>query len=268
LPEGHPTSPPPGAEAKREGQRLLLDGNVEAALAELKKAVAAAPQDASIRNLYGHALWQQGDLDGAVAELRTASQLGGERTVRLQSDLALALAATGRRSEAILEYEALAAEDPRNLGAYRQLGRLYLDEGRGREAAEALAQATRLAPANPDLQEQLGYMLEQSGRGAEALTAYRKATELAPNDGAKVLRLAGLVAKEDPEQAIEVLREAAQRIPNEPRLQQHLGITLEEAGRGKEALAAYREYLRQAPGAPDAKKVAARADYLEKSGGS
>jgi Flp pilus assembly protein TadD len=268
LPDGHPTYPPPGEEAKREGHRLLLGGDGAAALIELQKAVAAAPEDASIRNLHGHALWQQGDLDGALAAFRIATQLGGERTLRLQADLAHALAATGRRDEAIREFEALAAENSHSPGTYRQLGQLYLEQGRNADAVGALARATRLEPGDPDLQEQLGFVLEQSGRGAEAVDAYRKAAELAPRDAGKVIRLAQVVAQEDPEQGLEVLRDAVQRIPDQPLLHQRLGIALEAAGQKDEALAAYREYLRQAPEAPDAKQVAARAEYLEKSEGS
>jgi superkiller protein 3 len=228
--------------------------------------VAEAPEDASIRSLFAHALWQQGDLDTALAEFRIATQLDGERSLRLQADLANALAAAGRNDEAIREFQALAVKNPQSPTTYRQLGQLYLEQGRGVEAADALAQATRIAPEDPNLQEQLGFVLEQSGRGEEALAAYRRAVALAPNDGGKVLRLAEVVSREDPEQGIEVLREAAERIPDQPMLQQRLGIALEKAGREREALAAYREYLRQVPDAADAKQVAARAEYLEQGG--
>lgn len=267
LPPGYPTQPPPGAEAKRQGQQLLLQGDAEAALAELKKAVAAAPKDAEIRNLYAHALWNSGDQESALAEFRHATQLGGERTLRLQADLANALASAGRSDEAIRELEALASENPRSPGTFRELGQLYMEEGRGREAAEAMARATALEPKNADLQEQLGFVLEQSGQTDDAVAAYRRATELAPTDGSKAIRLAEVVSKQDPEQGVEVLREAVQRISDQPLLHQRLGIALERAGRKEEALAAYREYLRQAPGAPDAEQVASRAAYLEKGSG-
>ena len=257
----------PGAAEKLRGHELLLAGDASAGLAELQKAVAAAPEDAQIRNLYAHALWRTDEKERALIEFREATRLGDGRSLRLRADLANALAAAGRPDDAIRELETLAAGNPRSPGTYRELGQLYLEQGRRREAAEALVRATELAPRDADLQEQLGFVLEQSGRRDEALPAYRRAVELAPQDGAKAIRLAEVFSQEDPEQEVEVLREAVERIPEQPFLQQRLGIALEGAGHRKEAIAAYREYLRQAPDAPDADKVASRADYLEESSG-
>ena len=63
-----------------------------------------------------------------------------------------------------------------------------------------------------------------------------------------------------------MLQEGLQLSPNTPLLERQMGSVLERSGRPAAAAAAYRNYTRLAPNAPDAKEIAARAAQLEAAG--
>jgi Flp pilus assembly protein TadD len=264
LPTPVPASPPPAANASREGRRLLLAGAHEDAVLRLAQAVALAPEDPQIRNLYAHALWQSGERERALDEFRWAVELDDPRGTYFRNDLAKALAASGRPTDAIAEYRVLIEAQPRWPIARRDLAVLLFGEGQSDEAVEQLTQALALVPADERLHEQLGYILEKSGQPAAALDAYRRAVELAPADVVNLVRLADLLSREGQrEESLSLMQSGVARDPESAVLRRGLAVTLERSGRSREAAAAYREYVRLAPDAPDAGAVSARAEALE-----
>jgi len=264
LPTPRPASPPPAANASREGRRLLLAGAHEDALLQLAQAVALAPNDPQLRNLYAHALWQNDEKERAVDEFRWAVELDDPRGTYYRNDLAKALAASGRSTEAIEEYRTLIEAQPRWPVARRDLAVLLFGEGQSDEAVEQLSQALALVPGDERLHEQLGYILEKSGDTEAALEAYRRAVELAPSDGVNLVRLADLLSREGQrEESISLMRDGVGRDPESAVLRRGLAVALERSGRSREAAAAYREYVRLAPDAPDAGAITSRAEALE-----
>jgi Flp pilus assembly protein TadD len=253
----------------REGRQLLLDGQTEDALMTLAEAVAAQPEDAQVRNMYAHALWQNEMQERAVVEFQKAAKLDEPAGVSFQHDYAKALAANGQTTDAISEYEKLVVELPRSARIRRDLAGLLFTAGQPERAIEELSSTLEIVPDDARLHEQLGYILDQSGRSAEALVAYGQAVELAPQDGVKIARLADLMRREgQTAEGIELLESGVARIPESPVLRRALGVSLEHAGRPRDAAAAYREYVRLAPQAADAQEVTTRADVLEQRASS
>jgi Tfp pilus assembly protein PilF len=65
--------------------------------------------------------------------------------------------------------------------AYKVLGRLYLDNDQGHQAADLLDQATRTYPANQELQALRLNAYNQAGNADQALEAYREQVQKQPN---------------------------------------------------------------------------------------
>jgi predicted Zn-dependent protease len=112
--------------------------------------------------------------------------------------------------------------------------------------------------------QELGYALQRSGDNDSAAAVYEEVIASAPQ--AHVTR--GLlaetrIAQGRVDEAIAIFEAGLSRYSSTPLLHRGLASALERAGRGAEAAAAYREYARLAPGAPDAQELAARAAALE-----
>ena len=225
----------------------------------------ADPTNAEYRNAYAHALWRSGDRDGALAAHAEAARLDP----RLQMQYARSLDVAGRPAEALAQYQQILDEEP-----------LGLDGARGPRAPavpQRRLQGRRRPPAE-----------RRSGRGpttrccsrSSPTRSTRPATAPRPPrptarcwrrlPGAVVSRsllAENLVEQGRQDEALAVLQEGLRAQPQAPLLQRQLGSVLERSGRPREAAAAYRAYAEQAPNAPDAKELLARAARLEAAGG-
>jgi predicted Zn-dependent protease len=119
------------------------------------------------------------------------------------------------------------------------------------------------------LRQELAYAVAQTGDKARAVELYRSVLAIAP--GADISR--GLLSELLLEQgkgseAMALLQEGIQRDPEAPGLRRRLGNLAERTGNSQEASRQYREYVRLAPNAADAKELAERAARLEGAGKS
>jgi tetratricopeptide (TPR) repeat protein len=92
----------------------------------------------------------------------------------------LTLAQRGKHAEAIAEYKAALASDPKAVLVYYNLGNSYLNTGRPKEAVAAYDEAIRLAPAFATAHNNRGQALEAIGNWDEAVAAYREAVKHQP----------------------------------------------------------------------------------------
>lgn len=86
----------------------------------------------------------------------------------------------GRLHEAERSYKAILAEEPRNVAALNNLGRVQQALGKPAEAAVSYRRAVAIAPNEPRLLANLGNALSEQGAEAEAEIAYRQALALQP----------------------------------------------------------------------------------------
>ncbi len=142
----------PGAEALLLAQALRGEGNLPAALTELDRALAAAPEEPYLHLERARLLLELGQLDRASAEVAKArSGAPGEiEALRLQGRIELERAPTEPTAIAIaLEaYTELRRRDPADVEVLVSLGQLYLAGGQAELSAEALNEALRLRPGN------------------------------------------------------------------------------------------------------------------------
>lgn len=84
------------------------------------------------------------------------------------------LAAAGRTSEAIEQYQKALAIDPANFGVLVNLGNMFKAEGRNGPAEESYRKALAVSPDHPAVLNNLGCLLKDGGKITEALEFLRR----------------------------------------------------------------------------------------------
>ena len=134
----------PGAADYDAGRRQMNGGDPAGAVARLAAAVAADPDNADYRTVYGFALLRSGDREGALAAYAEAARLDP----RQQMQYARSLDTAGRGAEAARQYEAILARNPGAMSVQEDLGRLLFRTGDYKKAASHLQVAVQERPTN------------------------------------------------------------------------------------------------------------------------
>jgi serine/threonine protein kinase/tetratricopeptide (TPR) repeat protein len=298
--------------------RALLDrwdvaGNVDAAIATLQESVKTDPGFALAHAALGLAYWQkyseQRDQQFARLAVEAGSQaaainpnlpevhyalavsLAGtgrrdEAIAELEAALALrptfdearrklgeVLAAGGRINEAIAEYKRAIALRPHYWGGYSALGLALLNAARYAEAATAFEQAVVLQPDNQMSFQQLGSSYQMMGDAAKALAAYEKALSIRESYGA--YSNIGMLHhnRGDYAKAVAAYERAVAMRPNVAAGHRNVGDAYARMGRSGDAQRAYARAVERAEAdllvnPKSARNLAALAVYLVKAGRS
>ena len=119
------------------------------AIALLRRAENANPDDALIQNNLGSALAESGDMNGAIAAFRRATELGPDIPTSW-FNLGKAYTATLSHDDAEAAYTRAIAVDPDGFPAYVQRANALRAMGRIDEAAAAFRHAITLAPTSAE----------------------------------------------------------------------------------------------------------------------
>jgi protein O-GlcNAc transferase len=181
--------PSVAAHARRLGAALLANGDHEAAIVPLQRAVALEPENARGHNNLGEAYLAQGATELAIDCYRRAISC-----------------------------------EPSRAPAYNNLGRALLRSERCAEAVESLERAIALAPALIAAHLNLGGALSSLGRFAEALAAFERALRLDPDHvPALVARARALRTLGQPAEARRCLERGLELNPDDVNLLSELG---------------------------------------------
>ena len=173
---------PPAGEAAlarfNRGREYEQTNRIREARQEFTTAIAGTLSGRSL--LYvgiGRLAQVEGDFAGAITAFTRAVQLN-PNDVNMHRELALAYAAHGAVDEAFTELAASLLLNPRNAQAFADIGRLFLDAGRDRDALPPLYRALALAPERYETRYAIATGLTRIGRGDEAareLEAFQQA---------------------------------------------------------------------------------------------
>jgi type IV pilus assembly protein PilF len=213
TPAGASSAPPPparervnaadeGDSARRSRTRLELAaayfsrGQLDVALAEVKRALAADPNSADGYNLRG--LIQASQSDDAAAEdsFRRAIQLDA-RGADAMSNYGWFLCQRRRYAEGIVQFDQALA-----VPAYRDVPRTLLAKGvcqafdkRYAEAETTLARAQQLEPGNPAIATNLAEVLYRLGKYPQARDTIRRVNGMVGVANAQTLWLAARIER-------------------------------------------------------------------------
>lgn len=168
------------------GRGLVLElafGRSAEAEREYRRALELRPGYSEAHNNLGQLLAKSGRLEEAVWQFDAALQnmLYKEPWVA-RCNKGQALWRMGRRDDGLAEFRACLTLAPRFCQGQRELGRLWLAEGKAREAIEAFSQYARVCERSPDAWFQLGLGYLRAGEADKAREALEKCLSLGGED--------------------------------------------------------------------------------------
>ncbi|MGA2787094.1 MAG: tetratricopeptide repeat protein [Verrucomicrobiota bacterium] len=229
------------------GTILTRKGEVDAAIADLKKALEIAPDFFEAHNNLGNALLQKGRVDEAMDHFRMAVEIAPFSAVS-HYNLGNTLLQVGQMDEAMIQFQealAIQADFPE---AQNNLGVALMRSGRLEEAKEHYQAALATSPNYAEAHYNLGCILDREGRLNEAIAHYQKAVEVKPDyaDAHYSLGVAlGLQGRLN--EAAEQYRKVIQLQPGHADAHGNLANVLAAQGRLGEAIPEYRRTLELVP---------------------
>jgi Tfp pilus assembly protein PilF len=200
------------------GRALYDRGDLKAAMAAYRKAVALDPKLALAHTNLGSALYDQGQLDEAVASHRRAIACD-PKLAMAQTNLGVALCALCRPAEAEVVFREAITIDDHDADAHASLGNALWDLARLDEAVAAYRTALTLNDRLVYVHHNLALALHTQGQLTEAVAACRKALEVNPRHApAQKALCRALASQGEFAQARDALRRWLALLgPNDPR---------------------------------------------------
>jgi len=235
---------------------LYREGQLEQAIAVGRDVIARRP-DMDVAHLQIAALEAaRGDMDAAIAAARRAVALrpGDAETAAL---LGVYLTEAGRAPDAVRFLEPWLARGEDDLDVLNALAMALATAKRPQQALDVLARARQAHPANTQVLVNIGTVYLKQGDAARARQAFEAALDLDP-DVARAHNSLGVIAAREgrmPE-AVERWRRAVALDPQDYQTLYNLGTYLWETGRRTEARPFLDSYLAAAPPALEARDIA------------
>jgi tetratricopeptide (TPR) repeat protein len=133
----------------QKGERLFTERKFDEAVALFHEGLRHRPNNAMAHTYAGLILREQGQLPAAMTELRQALRLD-PKLARAHLGLAVALAYSGDAAGAVREFEQAAADDPTNVEARYDLGITLTALGRPGDAVKWFEAALAIQPKYGD----------------------------------------------------------------------------------------------------------------------
>jgi tetratricopeptide (TPR) repeat protein len=171
--------------------------------------------------------------------------------------------ASGDYERALAEYHAAIERNPDDAESHSNLGQMLVRLKRVEESLPHFDRAIALLPQRWAYHFNRARALALLERWDEAIAGYRQAQQIFPDDYATAFNLAQTFhRKGDESSAVEQYLRAIELDPADATFRLALGISYERLQKRPEAAAAYGEYLRLLPTAPDAEQIRARISLL------
>lgn len=151
--------------------------------------LAVTPRDAALHHLLGNALLEQGQVEAAVAALRRSIQLEPGRTAAV-IDLAIALASAGRDAEALRDLERAATSPVVPADVWYNQGVIHEKQGDVDRAVRAYEQALARDVTHASARLNLGLLLMRAGQADQAVPHLQRVLHLRPGDDKALAGLA------------------------------------------------------------------------------
>ncbi len=195
----------------------------------------------------GRTLLALGHLDAAESRVR-------QGLARNASDFALnnlhgvILKNQGRQREALDALARAEKANPKSIAPLSNRGNVYIDMGDGARAVETFKRLVRAAPQESEYQRLLGVSYRLMGQSEDALTHFRMARRLKPQGTGAWLGAASLLSEmERHAEALELVERGLTATANHPELQAYKAQVLRMAGRRVDAVDYLRQLIAQQP---------------------
>jgi tetratricopeptide (TPR) repeat protein len=219
-------------------------GRLKEAADSYTKALAVAPNSRELKVRRIAVLVGAKDYARA-AEFAAQAQTQHPDDLRFPQLRATALMQGGDSARAITVLEPVAKANPSDAPTQLSLAELYSTTGRKNDAERTARQLVALEPGNADALNYLGYMLADGGKQLdEAIRLVKKALDIEPNNPNYLDSLGwAYYRRGDYDQAEKYTTSAAQQMPRNATVQEHMGDILAKRGRWADAVAAWTRAL-------------------------
>ncbi|HUR34774.1 MAG TPA: tetratricopeptide repeat protein [Vicinamibacterales bacterium] len=235
------------------GGAELAAGHWQAAASAFRQGLELAPDDPSLRHRLGTALYQMGDVPGAMAEFQRVLQTSPGYTQSSYS-LGVLLSEAGRYPEAIEHFSTALKRQPDYVEARIQLADVLRRTGRPEQALAEYARVLAAAPTNTDAAFGQAMALIRIDRYAEARDRLAALLGAHPDQAMFSHALARLLAAA-PDNRVRDGRRALQLVDQLVKGEQTIelaettAMALAEVGRYREAVDVQRDALTAATSA-------------------
>lgn len=229
------------------GYFLALQGKLDEAMEEYRRALESNPRYEEALNNLGHALARKRRHAEAITYYEAALRVRPDH-VEVHNNLGNALSELGRLEEAIAHYQFVLMRQPDHADAHNNLGIALAIKGDFPRAVHHLSEALRLKPDYAGARSNLGNALAAQGRHAEAIAEYQKAIALNPNDAQAHNNLGNALAETgNLPAAVASYRRALHLQSDNPEAHFNLGMALLRLGQVAEAKSHFLAAIRLRP---------------------
>lgn len=219
-------------------------GQIAEAIDSYTRALSVEPMSRGLKVRRIAAVFRSGDFARA-ATLAAEAQVQHPEDLRFPRARAQAMFARGERVEAVALLEPTARNNPGDVETQLAMADLYSDVGRDADAERTLRQTLTVAPANAEVLNYLGYLLADRGRALdEAVRLVQRALAADPDNPAYLDSLGWAhFRRGDLREAEKYIAPAAEKLPRNAVIQDHLGDVFAGQGRWQEAVASWMRAL-------------------------
>jgi arylsulfatase A-like enzyme/tetratricopeptide (TPR) repeat protein len=241
-----------------EAQKLLTEGRIEEAIAELQRNVEQSRWHLASQVFLGEALEHSGQSDAAMELYKQVLSLKPDHTDAL-IHLGAMLSAREEYERAIPYFDEALRVDPSSSAARFNVALSLARLGNLRESIQHLEKLLDDDPYFPGALTALGNARLAMGDRTAAIAAFRREAKQNSKSVEARMNLAVLTADSDAKQAQELLNEALRIAPNNPNVHFNLGAFCLMRGHPAAAIGHLEETLRLQPNHPRAASELERA---------
>ena len=209
----------------------IAQGKANEARERVNKQIEASPNNAQLYNLLGQLWMQANDTGQAETAFKKALELDNS-LLSAYMNLGLVYHIAGKTDQAAKEFEAVLAKDPKVIQAHMVLGIIHQGRNEYDKAQTHYEAILKLDPRFAPAANNLAWiLLEQGGNLDVALSHAQTAREQRPNDSNIADTLGWVYYKKNANLlAMSLLKEAAEKLPNEPVVHFHYGMAQQKNG--------------------------------------
>jgi tetratricopeptide (TPR) repeat protein len=204
--------------------------------------------DAVSLNISGDKLYEKGEIDEAVEELKKALLLEPVN-VNVHNSLGVCYSIQGKYDQAVDEFKAVVSADPKEHMGFYNLGLVYIQTGQREQGLEFLLKANEIKDDVYEVAFQIGKLYLDLGDPQKGLRFLERAASLKPKSGA-VHRFLGdcYIAVNRPDAAVSSYKKAIKQNPHDAASMSALGYLYDDRGENPEiALMFCRESVMLSP---------------------
>lgn len=228
-----------------------------------KQSSRLAPASAESHFALGRVYQEQGHLNRAANELRTAVQLDPNHSYA-QSSLGAIYLKQNSLAQAAISFKSAIKLNSGNSSAHYGLGSTYLRQGQVQDAIDELNTALYQFPNSWPVRMELGKAYQKQGNVVAALKEYRQSIMIKPENAEPYLKIAEIrESKGDLELALAELHSGLTQMPYNINLRQHIASICLKLEKADQAIREYKTILKMGPNDTTAIKGLSKALCLK-----